>query len=332
MTTVIFLLQSRMRCVRYSFGLVAAVAAFLMGEASAEDQKKQIFTWHPERSPSGPILIIVNIDDQVAFVYRNGVQIGQTPVSTGRTGYPTPTGVFSILGKDATHHSKKYNNASMPFAERLTWSGIFLHAGDLPGYPSSHGCVHLPLAFAKDLFEITQAHDTTVIITHSTSHPTEAGPIEQLLGIVEADTAANQAPNNVLWEPNKSKDGSVAIVISGLDERIEILRGGILIGQAPISFANPKTSLPEALYVKLQPSPGKASPDWSAVLIAGSQTTSPSQLLGEIQVPAPISNELNKLLVPGTLLITTPASLSPDNRSATNFVGVEASADPSPSP
>jgi hypothetical protein len=68
------------------------------------------------------------------------------------------------------------------------------------------------------------------------------------------------------------------------------------------------------------------------VLIAGSQTTSPSQVLGEIQVPAPIGNELNKLLVPGTLLITTPASLTPDNRSATNFVGVEASADPSPSP
>ena len=124
----------------------------------------------------------------------------------------------------------------------------------------------------------------------------------------------------------------MAIVISGLDKRIEILRGGVLIGQAPISLAEPEISLPEALYVKLQPSPGKASPDWSAVLIAGSQITSPSQLLGEIQVPAPISNELNKLLVPGTLLITTPDSLTPDNRSATNFVGVQASAGSSPSP
>ena len=321
-----------MRRVRYSVRLLAAVAAFLIGEASAEDRKKQVFTWQPERSPSGPILIIVNIDDQVAFVYRNGTQIGQTPVSTGRKGYPTPTGVFSILGKDATHHSKKYNNASMPFAERLTWSGIFLHGGDLPGYPSSHGCVHLPLAFAKDLFETTKAHDTTVVITESTSHPTEAGPIEQLLGIVEADAAATKTSNNVLWDPNKSKDGSVAIVISGLDKRIEILRGGILIGQAPITFANSETSLPEALYVKLQPSPGKSSPDWSAVLIAGSETASPSQLLGRIQIPAPISNELNKLLVPGTLLITTPNSLTSDNRSATNFVGVQASSESSPSP
>jgi L,D-transpeptidase catalytic domain len=320
-----------MRCARYSLGLLAAVAFLGVREASAEDQKNQIFTWQPERSRSGPILIIVNIDDQVAFVYRNGIQIGQTPVSTGRPGYPTPTGVFSILGKDANHHSKKYNNAAMPFAERLTWSGIFLHAGDLPGYPSSHGCVHLPLAFAKDLFETTQANDTTVVITESTSHPTEAGPIEQLLRIVEADASGTQATNNVLWEPNKSKDGSVAIVIGGLDKRIEILRGGVLIGQAPISFADPNTSLPEALYVKLQPLPGKPSPDWSAVLIVGSQTTSPPQL-GEIQVPAPISNELNKLLVPGTLLITTPGSLTPDNRSATNFVGVEASGDSAATP
>jgi hypothetical protein len=320
-----------MRCARYSLGLLAAVAFLGVREASAEDQKNQIFTWQPERSRSGPILIIVNIDDQVAFVYRNGIQIGQTPVSTGRPGYPTPTGVFSILGKDANHHSKKYNNAAMPFAERLTWSGIFLHAGDLPGYPSSHGCVHLPFAFAKDLFETTQANDTTVVITESTSHPTEAGPIEQLLRIVEADASGTQATNNVLWEPNKSKDGSVAIVIGGLDKRIEILRGGVLIGQAPISFADPNTSLPEALYVKLQPLSGKPSPDWSAVLIVGSQTTSPSQL-GEIQVPAPISNELNKLLVPGTLLITTPGSLTPDNRSATNFVGVEASGDSTATP
>ena len=82
--------QSRMLCVRYPIRLLAAVAAFLTWEVSAEDQKRQIFTWQPERSPSGPILIIVNIDDQVAFVYRNGVEIGQTPVSTGRTGYPTP--------------------------------------------------------------------------------------------------------------------------------------------------------------------------------------------------------------------------------------------------
>jgi L,D-transpeptidase catalytic domain len=88
-----------MRCARYSLGLLAAVAAFPIWETSAEDQKKEIFTWQPERSRSGPILIIVSIDDQVAFVYRNGIQIGQTPVSTGRPGYPTPTGRLQHPGQ-----------------------------------------------------------------------------------------------------------------------------------------------------------------------------------------------------------------------------------------
>jgi hypothetical protein len=127
--------------------------------------------------------------------------------------------------------------------------------------------------------------DTTVVITESTSHPTEAGPIEQLLRIVQTDVSGTQTPNNVLWEPNKSKGGNVAIVISELDKRIEILRGGVLIGQASISLAEPETSLPEALYVKLQPNPGKPSPDWSAVLTAGSPTTTPSQLLGRFKFP-----------------------------------------------
>jgi hypothetical protein len=316
---------------RSSLRFLAVAALLTSWDASADDTKKQVFTWQPERSPSGPMLIVVNLDDQVAFVYRNGIQIGQTPVSTGRPGYPTPTGVFSILGKDATHHSNKYHNAPMPYAERLTWSGVFLHAGDLPGYPSSHGCVHLPLAFARDLFETTQANDTTVVITQSKSRPADsAPPIEQLLSVAEAETSGAHSNGGFLWEPDKSKDGGVAIVISGADKRIEILRAGVLIGQAPVSFADSSASLPEALFIKLQPAPEK--PDWSAVLMAGSEEASAPQMLSTLQLPPPIGNEVKKLLVPGTLLITTPGSLSPENRSATNFVGIQSSEIASASP
>lgn len=316
---------------RSLLGFLAAVVLLGFCDASAEDRKKQPFTWRPARSPSGPILIIVNIDDQVAFVYRNGVLIGQTPVSTGRPGHPTPTGVFSILGKDATHRSKKYNDAPMPYAERLTWSGIFLHAGDLPGYPSSHGCVHLPLEFAKDLFQTTQANDTTVVITQSTSQPaTSAPPLEALLSLAQAETPAGPPSNDVLWEPDKSKDGSVAIVVSGADKRLEILRGGILIGRSPVSLPDTNAPLPEALYIKLQPLNENASPDWSTVLMAGSQPPSSPSPLAQVQIPAPISNELQKLLVPGTLVITTPGSLTPEKRSGAGFIGVQAN-DASPS-
>ncbi|HEY5812350.1 MAG TPA: L,D-transpeptidase family protein [Terrimicrobiaceae bacterium] len=293
---------------------------------------KQNFIWQPERSTSGPILIIVNLDDQVAFVYRNGIQIGQTPVSTGRAGYSTPTGVFSILGKDATHHSKKYDNAPMPFAERLTWSGVFLHAGALPGYPSSHGCVHLPLAFAKDLFEITGRDDTTVVITQTTSKPSDnPAPVEQLLGTMASHFSQPEGADGVLWEPDNNKVGSVALVISGTDKRIEILRGGILIGQGPVAFTDSNSQLPEAIYLKLAPLSGKPSPDWSAVDISGAQTSAP-QILSQIQLPQPLASELKKLIVPGTLLITTPGTVTPGNRSATDFVGVQASDPHPPSP
>ena len=113
------------------------------------------FEWQPQKSPSGPLLIVVSIDDQVAYVYRNGVEIGRSTVSTGRPGKETPTGVFTILEKKKDHESSIYKGAKMPNMQRLTWSGIAIHAGDLPGYPASAGCIRLPLQFSSLLFEQT---------------------------------------------------------------------------------------------------------------------------------------------------------------------------------
>jgi hypothetical protein len=93
------------------------------------------FTWHPERQKRGPVAIIVSIPDQMVHVYRGGVRIAVSTCSTGRKGHSTPTGVFTILQKDKHHRSSTYNNAPMPNMNRLTWSGIALHAGNLPGYP-----------------------------------------------------------------------------------------------------------------------------------------------------------------------------------------------------
>ena len=121
------------------------------------------FTWNPERSPEGPLVVLVSLPKQWAVVYRGGVEIAAATCSTGRPGHRTPAGVFVILEKDKTHHSSKYDNAPMPFMERLTWNGVALHAGNLPGYPASHGCVRLPLEFAKRLFGITTL-GTPVII------------------------------------------------------------------------------------------------------------------------------------------------------------------------
>ena len=91
------------------------------------------FIWAPQLAPEGPITLVVSLSDQRAYVYRNGVRIGASTVSTGKKGHETPTGVFTILQKNAKHFSNKYNNAPMPYMQRLTWDGIALHAGKLPG-------------------------------------------------------------------------------------------------------------------------------------------------------------------------------------------------------
>ena len=92
------------------------------------------FVWNAVRPPTGPIVVLVSLGEQRAYVYRNGLEIGVTTISTGKGGYETPTGVFVVLQKDKDHHSKTYNNAPMPYTQRLTWSGRGpRHAGGLPG-------------------------------------------------------------------------------------------------------------------------------------------------------------------------------------------------------
>ena len=155
----------------------AAVTFFAVDLANAltrssSDLKPGEFLWQPELAPDGPVVIIVSIPDQLVHVYRNGVEIAVSTCSTGKPGHATPTGVFTILQKDKDHHSSTYNNAPMPNMERLTWSGIALHAGNLPGYPASHGCVRLPKAFSANLFGITHL-GVPVIIADARSQPAD---------------------------------------------------------------------------------------------------------------------------------------------------------------
>jgi hypothetical protein len=111
------------------------------------------------------IVITVSLSSQKMHVFRDGVLWRSSPVSTGRKGERTPTGVFAILQKKRHHRSNLYSNAPMPFMQRLTWSGIAIHAGRLPGYPASHGCIRIPAEFAATLFKTTRPAATAVIVT-----------------------------------------------------------------------------------------------------------------------------------------------------------------------
>lgn len=125
------------------------------------------FVWRPELAPTGAVEIVVSIPQQRAYIYRGGTLIGVSTVSTGMAGHRTPTGRYPIMEKRRTHFSNLYNNAPMPFMQRLTWGGIALHAGQIPGYPASHGCVRFPYAMARNVFGVTQVRSVVHIIADS---------------------------------------------------------------------------------------------------------------------------------------------------------------------
>jgi len=104
---------------------------------------------------AGPQRVVVSLTDQLVYFYRGGSLVAVSTVSSGKDEKPTPTGVFSILDKQPMYHSKKYDNAAMPWMQRIDNYGIALHAGFNPGRPASHGCVRLPIAFAKKLYSVT---------------------------------------------------------------------------------------------------------------------------------------------------------------------------------
>ena len=114
------------------------------------------FLWTDQADAEGPVSVLISLPDQRAYVFRGEKMIAASAVSTGKDGKETPVGSFTILQKAQSHRSNKYNNAPMPYMQRLTWDGVALHAGVNPGFPASHGCVRLPAAFARRLFAATE--------------------------------------------------------------------------------------------------------------------------------------------------------------------------------
>ena len=122
------------------------------------------FVWEPKAASTGPVFLVIDLTRQRVLLYRGGVPIAASTISSGSKGRETPTGVFTILQKEVVHRSRTYDDAPMPYMQRLTAKGVAMHAGNLPGYPASHGCIRLPKAFAKLLYGVTEL-GTPVMIT-----------------------------------------------------------------------------------------------------------------------------------------------------------------------
>jgi lipoprotein-anchoring transpeptidase ErfK/SrfK len=113
------------------------------------------YVWRNVPDSAGPERVVISLSDQFAYLYRGDTLVAASTISTGKDSKPTPDGVFSILRKTPMWRSKKYDNAPMPFAQFFDPAGIAMHAGYNPGVPASHGCVRLPMAFAKKLYTAT---------------------------------------------------------------------------------------------------------------------------------------------------------------------------------
>jgi len=138
-------------------GLAAVLLMLGLGIDAAATQGSREARYDGQRRSAGkPVMAIVALADQRVSIYAADGKITESPISSGSTGYETPAGIFSIVQKKEEHRSNLYEDGEMPFMQRITWTGIALHAGNLPGHPASHGCVRLPMAFARQLFDMTE--------------------------------------------------------------------------------------------------------------------------------------------------------------------------------
>ncbi|MEZ0495746.1 L,D-transpeptidase [Sphingomonas sp. IW22] len=275
------------------------------------------YLWAPEIAPEGPVTIIVSLKTQKAYVYRNGVAIGVSTVSTGTEGHATPTGVFTVLQKDADHVSNLYNDAPMPFMQRLTWDGIAMHAGNLPGFPASHGCIRMPLDFAKLLFALTKTGVTVVITDDALVPVVVATP--SLLADGDRRASSKQA---FVWQPALSPTGPISIVVSGRDKRVVVLRNGVEIGSSAIALDAP---IDHTAAFTLQ-SIDTQGEHWLRLPLPGE--TQSGELSGEDRakgrLPEGFRAALATVLTPGaTLLVTRETLASASTGTAVTIIEAE---------
>lgn len=270
----------------------AAVAAMKPGD----------FIWAPQIAPEGPVVVVVSIAQQRAYAYRNGVPIGISTVSTGKKGYETPTGVFTILQKKVDHKSNLYEDAPMPYMQRLTWSGVAMHAGNLPGYPASHGCVRLPLGFAKRLYGVTRL-GLTVIVTDQAEVPRFA-PTPTILS-ADPKTADSDLFGGMLWQPERSPTGPVSIIISAADQRMMVLRNGVPIGSAPIRIAGEVIGTSAYTLSAIE----KDHYRWIKLPLPGETLAGPVEVTPDerarLTVPKDIQRAMAGVVTPGTTVVVT---------------------------
>jgi len=168
--------------------------------------------------PQGPLIIAISIQKQNLKIYDAKGFFAETPISTGMPGHPTPMGVFSVIQKHKLHHSNIYSSAPMPYMQRITWSGVAMHAGVLPGYPASHGCIRMPMAFAVKMWGWTKM-GARVVVTPGEMTPADfSHPLLMAQKIAPQPAVANgpnpDAPSAAKTDTASDANGAIRPAIS----------------------------------------------------------------------------------------------------------------------
>jgi hypothetical protein len=258
---------------------------------------------HEQPVPQGPLHIIVSTAKQRVTVYANGTLVGRAPVSTGMPDHPTPMGIFTVISKSRWHVSNIYSGAPMPYMQRITWSGIALHAGKLPGYPASHGCIRLPEHFATRLWALSKIGARVIIardevapvaIAHPrlpvpkkpknkpadalvAAAPAAAGKIELVAsvetankvgdGINEISAIKPASPENIVQVIPPQRQGPVQVFVSRKQGKVFVRQDFKPIFEAPVTIAEPDRPLGTHVFTAMQMQEDGAAMQWTAITI-----------------------------------------------------------------
>jgi hypothetical protein len=263
----------------------------------------------PQEAPKGPLQIVISIADQRVSLYDNGILIGRSSVSTGVRRHPTPLGVFSVIEKERWHRSNIYSGAPMPYMQRITWSGIALHAGELPGYPASHGCIRLTNDFAIRLWhltkrgarviiarqdvvpvEITNSHlfvskpetafgspeSPAIAVADNSSKTATATPAPLMSNVDMQGTAVSQAAGSVPFGAAPQKIIPISVFVSRKLSRLYVRQGFTPLFDVPVEIQNPEEPLGTHVLTVMKTQNEGSAVRWNVVSIPQEGTSAGS--------------------------------------------------------
>jgi lipoprotein-anchoring transpeptidase ErfK/SrfK len=193
-------------------------------KVSRRGEKRSDIAAQKEAKPQGPLIISISIAQQKLRLYDANGLFAEAPVSTGMPGHPTPMGVFSVIQKQKLHHSNIYSGAPMPFMQRITWSGVAMHAGVLPGHPASHGCIRMPMAFAVKLYGWTKMGARVIVTPGDVTPANFSHPLLATVKVVPQPVAVEETKSDAVAAkaPEKPAQAEASAALALTKTNIEL--------------------------------------------------------------------------------------------------------------